>query len=154
MPLTARRTTVRENGVSRHHRWRHAPSQLLGPSPIYRIEGFKGIGPPLCRETLVSQTADVIFFQSGLTVSRVDISGNYSSQKKPKSLDEESVGKFAIWVAFWLHLASSTANKIQAKFGIIKNPANKMRAKLWEIVREIVSIIRLFEAISFVMFRS
>ena len=63
---------VRETGVSRHHGGSfEGPPETPRTSEYYRIEGFKWgplIGPPLCRETPVSRTANVGFFQSGQIV--------------------------------------------------------------------------------------
>ena len=58
-----KRRVVRETSVFQHrgelspsdHHSLH-PLKPVGPSQRYRTEEFKIIGPPICRDTVVSQT--------------------------------------------------------------------------------------------------
>ena len=60
-----RRTAGRETSASRQP---YVHLKPLGPSQHYSIEGLNrvaSIGPPLCRETLASQTSNVSFSSLG-----------------------------------------------------------------------------------------
>ena len=71
---TFRRINFQETSISRHHEGPiEGLSEASRPIAALLYSDIQGglIGPPLCRETLVSWTADVIFFQSCLSVRMI-----------------------------------------------------------------------------------